>query len=161
MCNTFRHYVKQTNRSGERLKSQSIGGRHRQISGPLWVPGQPDMHVEFQDSKGYVERPSRKKKWNKVLWLTGTYVSILKTLFTGFHFVWSSLWYLYLSLSTGISGMSHHTQPVGSFDTGKMEGGIFYFLYIILLYLWLYEYIIVKLFLCYMMFTLRYLWIVI
>jgi hypothetical protein len=35
-------------------------GRQRQVD--FWVPGQPGLQSEFQDSQGYTEKPYLKKK---------------------------------------------------------------------------------------------------
>jgi hypothetical protein len=38
-------------------------GRQRQAD--FWVPGQPGLQSEFQDSQGYTEKPCLKKQTNK------------------------------------------------------------------------------------------------
>jgi hypothetical protein len=45
------------------------GGAHsalrRQRQGDFWVRGQPGLQSEFQDSKGYTEKPCLKSQKNK------------------------------------------------------------------------------------------------
>jgi hypothetical protein len=49
----------------------ALGRRQRQVD--FWVPGQPGLQSEFQDSQGYTEKPclekpkikNKQKKWKK------------------------------------------------------------------------------------------------
>jgi hypothetical protein len=47
---------------GARLLIPALG---RQKQADFWVPGQPGLQSEFQDSQGYIEKPCLKKQKKK------------------------------------------------------------------------------------------------
>jgi hypothetical protein len=54
-----------TKQAGRWLRTPLIPALRRQRQVDFWVPGQPGLQSEFQDSQGYTEKPSQNKQTNK------------------------------------------------------------------------------------------------